>query len=663
MNNQRHKKSGGQALVMVTLALMAMAGLMGLAVDLGWSFFVQKQAQAAADGAALAAATEAMAKVRVANIAVTALTCANVMDVDCQTTRLSCDQVGATSNLKNGCLYAKTNGFDYTTASSRQTVTIQSNITSPPPTAPGVNNIVYWVTVRTSQNIPQLFSAVLGNTLGTVSAISTAGIVGSIEPGSFFGMNQAGDCVTDPNSLAVTGGQACGVDIIGGTGAGGMNCPGAPGGKADVCAPSGIILASSCHSKVATAQGQCSQAYAGQSNSSVGVYGSSITVMQDSTGSGALGGSGNWFPSTPTPSTNPNTFQDPTAPNAQPPLQTSSSSPIGSCGYPSGRVISNTPITLGAYQYYSYDAASGKPNGNPIDLTQVTGLVTFSNVQSGQCPGGGVFTSGASQSNTFRSTIVYGGLVTGDNVTFGAGQYIMAGTSSNAAGATVFNANNGNKGSTITGDQSTGTMFVFTDGNYPGVANQMSGIPQAASMPTLYQGSLAFKNADISLYGLVGSSNSTSGLPSAMDVYSGVAWWQDRRNSVVGYNENSGTAGCSGTDCSGDNGSVIYCNNADCPLSTPTKLSGMLSANHVTATSPGVTMDPGNGNIAVHGVYYQPRGAWLEFVHGTTGFSCGASNCPLQVVTGALIEDSGDTGLLLSGPANPLIRYKVSLIQ
>ncbi len=52
--HKRRKTSGGQALVMVTLALFSMLGMMGLAVDLGWSYFVQKEAQAAADTAALA---------------------------------------------------------------------------------------------------------------------------------------------------------------------------------------------------------------------------------------------------------------------------------------------------------------------------------------------------------------------------------------------------------------------------------------------------------------------------------------------------------------------------------------------------------------------------------------------------------------------------------
>jgi hypothetical protein len=46
---------------MVTLALFMMAGIMGLAVDLGWSYFTKKSAQTAADAAALAAAEAAFA--------------------------------------------------------------------------------------------------------------------------------------------------------------------------------------------------------------------------------------------------------------------------------------------------------------------------------------------------------------------------------------------------------------------------------------------------------------------------------------------------------------------------------------------------------------------------------------------------------------------------
>ena len=60
--NRRKRTSGGQAIVMVSLALFSMAGMMGLAVDLGWSYFTQKEAQASADGAAMAAVHEAWAR-------------------------------------------------------------------------------------------------------------------------------------------------------------------------------------------------------------------------------------------------------------------------------------------------------------------------------------------------------------------------------------------------------------------------------------------------------------------------------------------------------------------------------------------------------------------------------------------------------------------------
>ena len=57
------KKRKGQALVMITMSLIAMCGVMGLAVDMGWSYFVKKSAQRAADSAAMAAAGFALQQV------------------------------------------------------------------------------------------------------------------------------------------------------------------------------------------------------------------------------------------------------------------------------------------------------------------------------------------------------------------------------------------------------------------------------------------------------------------------------------------------------------------------------------------------------------------------------------------------------------------------
>jgi Flp pilus assembly protein TadG len=62
MEHMMKLRSGerGQALLLVTLSLFAMCGLLGLAVDLGWSYFIQKSAQNAADSAALSAAYQAL---------------------------------------------------------------------------------------------------------------------------------------------------------------------------------------------------------------------------------------------------------------------------------------------------------------------------------------------------------------------------------------------------------------------------------------------------------------------------------------------------------------------------------------------------------------------------------------------------------------------------
>src|SRR5262249_23269449 len=53
----------------------------------------------------------------------------------------------------------------------------QTGTASTPPTAPGIGTVSYWVTFRVVKQVPQLFSAVLGNTSGLVAARSTAAIV------------------------------------------------------------------------------------------------------------------------------------------------------------------------------------------------------------------------------------------------------------------------------------------------------------------------------------------------------------------------------------------------------------------------------------------------------------------------------------------------------
>lgn len=671
----RKRKSGGQALVLVTLALFAMAGMIGLAVDLGWSFFVQKQAQAAADATALAAVQEAVVRIRAGGGTIAGFTCTGSgtgsTQVECTGATIEdCGSVTSTSNLNSGCAYAKKNSFDWTVKGSRQKVTLQSSdITTlaPPslstPTSLAVTapvNISYWVTARTVQQIPQLFSAVFGNTLGTVSAISTAAIAGSLSPGSFYGMNHKGDCILDSK-----GNTHCGTDIyIGNAGSGQGSssvCPGNPNTNGKLCAPAGIILASSCGSKVA---GTCDDGVAGQAPSTgAGVEASSITI--------ATGGtltptppSNQWHDAngkalTPTSAPSSNSiFNDPTQGNPQPPLP---SSKIASCGLPSGMLTGfsgKNTLTVQPYQFYAYTTKTGGgvpiPSGAPIN---VSGNLNFDASGKSCTQIGGYEMSGTSQPSGFPTYIFYGGVVQSGNTHFGAGQYVFAGT---ASGSSVFSSDGSGNGA-ITGDTATGTMFVFTDNNYPGMGTQLGNLPSA--LPPMSQGSLSFKNASITLSGLVNPAVTGSNLPTDMKAYSGIVWWQDRRNSNVGYSQDLGNYGCSNsTACTGDNGKVAFCALAgECiDGGDSTALAAMKLANHVTSSSPGVQLDPGNANLNLSGVYYQPRGAWVEFIKGTTG---GSSTMRLQVITGAMIEDNGDTTVLLNGPTNPLQQFKTTLIQ
>jgi len=177
------------------------------------------------------------------------------------------------------------------------------------------------------------------------------------------------------------------------------------------------------------------------------------------------------------------------------------------------------------------------------------------------------------------------------------------------------------------------------------------------------------KNGTITMQGLVSSCSSsscTSTLPTSMDPYSGIVWWQDRRNSTVFYNEKNGISGCSSSAvCKGDDGSIIYCRAADCaangmPSVTVGNCTGLITicGGHASNASVGLTIEPGNANLTLTGVFYQPRGAYLNITHGTA-----TGNGFLQLITGSLNLTTGDDRVLLSGPTNPFITYKAILIQ
>ena len=192
------KKRRGQALIMITLSLIPMFGLLGLVVDVGWMEFIKKRAQTAADAAAMAALLQFQSTTFSSSF-----TC-GVNGVVCQSAT-SCSPAPA-NYLNSGCLYAQLNGFS---SAGNQSVTMQAGV-GVPPTAAGVQSSAYWVTTRVNQSVPQLFSAVLGNSSGMVSARATAAL------------SPARDCiyVMDPSgsgALSMSGTPnlvtACGVYI------------------------------------------------------------------------------------------------------------------------------------------------------------------------------------------------------------------------------------------------------------------------------------------------------------------------------------------------------------------------------------------------------------------------------------------------------------------
>lgn len=163
----------GQALLMITFALIPMLGLVGLVTDVGYMYYVQSAAQAAADSAVLAAAYRFNH-----TLSTSGLSCGNPAWI-CNETPAPCPAslTSASNPVETACLYAKQNGFS--PADPRQNVTVVSNLTPTIPTAPGIGGAGWWITVRVTESVPQLFSAVMGHSNAVVSARATA----AVQPG------------------------------------------------------------------------------------------------------------------------------------------------------------------------------------------------------------------------------------------------------------------------------------------------------------------------------------------------------------------------------------------------------------------------------------------------------------------------------------------------
>jgi hypothetical protein len=272
-------------------------------------------AQSAADAAALAAAYQALKQVG----ETTPFTSSNST---VQSTVAPCDLSG---NLHVGCQYSQKDGFSHGGSGGRQDVTMISNVNSAPPTVPNVT-ADYWVTVRTVQTIPQLFSAMLGNVNGIASARATAAIIPVTVNGSVITLNRSNDPVPDVKKAS----QGVNIQM---------------GGGDQIVAPQGVVIASNI-SNAGTGNGNPS--ICGDSTCSTPVR---VSVLTPGTASSICSS-----PCTATDSSDGPKFMDPMAGLGQPPLPSSALPTFA---------IQNGLFSNGVFQLNT----GTNTLGNPVSLT------------------------------------------------------------------------------------------------------------------------------------------------------------------------------------------------------------------------------------------------------------------------------------------------------
>lgn len=168
----KRDRQRGQILIMTTLIAVPLFGMLGLVTDLGYMHYVKMTAQSAAEAAAQSAMLDFHGTMGGASYSCGG----NVVCTSGAQTACTPSITSPSTSIDHGCMYAQAHGFNGTNS-----VTYETGAGSVPPTAPNMGTAGYWVTFRAYQTVPQLFSAVLGNTTGLVVGRSTAAVVGATD--------------------------------------------------------------------------------------------------------------------------------------------------------------------------------------------------------------------------------------------------------------------------------------------------------------------------------------------------------------------------------------------------------------------------------------------------------------------------------------------------
>ena len=191
-NAEKHARRG-QALILASLSLTFLFATMGLAIDLGWAYYLKVQLQAAADSAASAAAVYAKNN---------GDTCSTV---SCGAGYACAGTYPPTNSLQAGCLYATSNG------TSAFTATLIENNTVPP----GVtgNTPAMWIKATVTAAAPNLFLFGAGYHTATIAAQAIAGVTTVPAPACVYVLSATASPalqVTGTSSLTSSG---CGVYV------------------------------------------------------------------------------------------------------------------------------------------------------------------------------------------------------------------------------------------------------------------------------------------------------------------------------------------------------------------------------------------------------------------------------------------------------------------
>jgi hypothetical protein len=595
-----------------------MCGLLGLAVDLGWGYFVKKSAQASADAGAMAAAQSVLSFVGQTQS----------FPSEWGYSSSACPDT-ADAGLSGGCKYAQQPGF-------AGTITMTSGVYSAPPTVSNLPTAYYWATARAVQVIPQLFSAVLGNPAGISSARASAAIVTEYANGAVHTLNRQYDNIT-------ASGLAQGVDI---------------GGSGQIVVPSGLVMSSQSAS----------------AGSGVLVTGP-ITIVSPGNASGLgavpitdIGDSGE--------------FLDPyRGVNAGQPALPSNAGKAGTNGaLPTYGVVNGNLVggnvylmagnTMGAVINAPFPSGNYVPItcnpcgiGSPavVDIAQLT--LTQSATFSDSIP-----TCYPSTTSTFGCFFFYGGLsVSGATMTMGAGEFVMVGggpsgkdfavTSSASLDSLVscpYPSNCTTAGVVLimTGSSSPitcgGNGCSSANGDlYPNLGTQINSssllVTAATTTSMLNFGSVSIlSGADSSSAAVTGlvaknlplnvpASNANS-LANTLGPFDGVVIWQDQANSTIEYTSL---------------GNINTCG-------SPTSIDTPCTKTLPVSGSEGMTLQA-PANTGIEGIVYQPRGAFLQTAGGTI-------QGPIQIITGAISMQGGGT-INITMPPTPAKRRVVALVE